>query len=62
MHSTDVALFFQPAIDCIIKAVQEQRHAAHKTISVSVNNDKSPAFKAETKKIACHICGRFWGE
>ncbi|KJA20619.1 hypothetical protein HYPSUDRAFT_42924 [Hypholoma sublateritium FD-334 SS-4] len=30
---TDVALFFQPAIDCIVKAVQEQRHAAHKTIS-----------------------------
>lgn len=36
--STDVALFFQPAIDCIVKAVQEQRHAAHKTISVSIDS------------------------
>jgi len=30
---TDVAQFFQPSIDCIVKAVLEQRNSAHKTIS-----------------------------
>ena len=32
---TDVAEFFQPSIDCIVKAVLEQKKSAHKTISVS---------------------------
>ena len=32
---SDVAEFFQPSIDCIVKAVLEQRKNAHKTISVS---------------------------
>ena len=32
---SDVALFFQPSIDCIVKAVLEQRNNAHKTVSVS---------------------------
>ena len=32
---SDVALFFQPSIDCIVKAVLEQKNSAHKTISVS---------------------------
>ena len=31
---TDVAQFFQPPIDCIVKGVLEQRNSAHKTISV----------------------------
>ncbi|KAF8959231.1 hypothetical protein BDZ97DRAFT_1906233 [Flammula alnicola] len=30
---SDVALFFEPSIDCIIKAVQDQRKTAHKAIS-----------------------------
>ena len=33
---SDVAQFFQPSIDCIVKAVLEQRRSAHKTISVSL--------------------------
>ena len=33
---TDVAQFFQLSIDCIVKAVLEQKNNAHKTISVSV--------------------------
>ena len=33
---TDVAQFFQPSIDCIVKAVLEQKSSAHKTISVSL--------------------------
>jgi hypothetical protein len=32
---SDVAEFFQPSIDCIVKAVHEQKKIAHKTISVS---------------------------
>jgi hypothetical protein len=30
---TDVALFFEPSVDCIVKAVLEQRKTAHKPIS-----------------------------
>jgi len=30
---SDVAQFFQPSIDCIVKAVLEQKSSAHKTIS-----------------------------
>ena len=33
---TDIAQFFQPSIDCIVKAVLEQQKSAHKTISVSL--------------------------
>ena len=33
---TDVAQFFQPSIDCIVKAVLEQKNTAHKAISVSL--------------------------
>ena len=33
---TDVAQFFQPSIDCIVKAVLEQKNSAHKPISVSL--------------------------
>jgi len=33
---SDVAQFFQPSIDCIVKAVLEQKNTAHKTISVSL--------------------------
>ena len=33
---SDVAKFFQPSIDCIVKAILEQRTVAHKTISVSL--------------------------
>lgn len=33
--SADVALFFQPSIDCIVRAVREQCQTAHKPISVS---------------------------
>ena len=33
---TDVAQFFQLSIDCIVKAVLEQKNSAHKTISVSL--------------------------
>jgi hypothetical protein len=33
---SDVAEFFQPSIDCIVKAVLEQKKSAHKTISVSL--------------------------
>ena len=36
LFRTDVAQFFQPSIDCIVKAVLEQRNSAHKTVSVSV--------------------------
>jgi hypothetical protein len=32
---TDIAQFFQPSIDCIVKAALEQKNSAHKTISVS---------------------------
>ena len=32
---TDVAKFFQPSIDCIVKAVLEQKNNAHKMILVS---------------------------
>ena len=35
---SDVALFFQPSIDCIVKAVLEQKNSAHKTISVSLDH------------------------
>lgn len=35
IYSRDVALFFKPSIDCIVKAVHEQRRVAHKPISVS---------------------------
>jgi hypothetical protein len=35
VFSTDIAQFFQPSIDCIVKAVLEQKNIAHKTISVS---------------------------
>ena len=34
---TDIALFFQPSIDCIVKVVLEQKNSAHKTISVSLS-------------------------
>jgi hypothetical protein len=33
---TDVAPFFQPSIDCIVKAVLEEKNSAHKTVSVSL--------------------------
>ena len=33
---SDVAQFFQLSIDCIIKAVLEEKKTAHKTISVSL--------------------------
>ena len=33
---SDVAQIFQPSIDCIVKAVLEQKNNAHKTISVSL--------------------------
>jgi hypothetical protein len=33
---SDLAQFFQPSIDCIVKSVLEQKNSAHKTISVSV--------------------------
>ena len=33
---SDVAQFFQLSIDCIVKAVLEQKNSAHKTISVSL--------------------------
>ena len=33
---TDVAQFFQPSIDCIVKGVIEQKNNAHKMISVSL--------------------------
>ena len=33
---TDIAQFFQPSVDCIVKAVLEQKKSAHKTISVSL--------------------------
>jgi len=33
LMGSDVALFFQPSIDCIVKAVLEQRNIAHKTLS-----------------------------
>jgi len=32
MQGTDVAMFFQPSIDCIIQAVKDQRATAHKPI------------------------------
>ena len=32
----DVAQFFQPSIDCIVKAVLEQKNSASRTISVSL--------------------------
>ena len=34
---TDIARFFQPSIDCIVKAVLTQKNTAHKTISVSLH-------------------------
>ena len=33
---TDIAQFFQPSVDCIVKAVLEQKKSAHRTISVSL--------------------------
>jgi hypothetical protein len=33
---TDVAQFFQLSIDCIVKAVLEQKNTAHKPVSVSL--------------------------
>ena len=33
---SDIAEFFQPSIDCIVKTVLEQKNSAHKTISVSL--------------------------
>ena len=33
---SDVAQFFQPSIDCVVRAVLEQKNNAHKTISVSL--------------------------
>lgn len=33
---SDVSQFFQPSVDCIIRAVLDQRNIAHKPISVSV--------------------------
>ena len=47
---TDIAHFFQPSIDCIIKAVLEQRKSAHKTISVSLY---SSFFKIGFQSIFC---------
>ena len=32
---TDVASFFEPSVNCIVKAVLDQRKSAHKTFSVS---------------------------
>ena len=32
---SDVARFFQPSVNCIVKAVLEQKNTAHKKISVS---------------------------
>ena len=34
---SDVAKFFQPSIDCIVKAVLEQKTSVHKSISVSLH-------------------------
>ena len=34
---TDVAQFFQLSIDCIVKAVLEQKNIAHESISESVS-------------------------
>jgi hypothetical protein len=33
---SDVAQFFQPSVDCIVKAVLEQKNNAHRRISVSL--------------------------
>jgi len=33
LMGSDVALFFQPSVDCIVKAVLEQKNIAHKKIS-----------------------------
>ncbi|KAF9552644.1 hypothetical protein CPC08DRAFT_646612, partial [Agrocybe pediades] len=33
LQGTDVAMFFEPSIDCIVKAVKEQHRKAHKPIS-----------------------------
>jgi len=33
LMGTDVAQFFQPSIDCIVKAILEQKNTAHKPIS-----------------------------
>jgi len=33
LMGSDVAQFFQPSVDCIVKAVLEQKNIAHKTIS-----------------------------
>jgi len=33
LMGTDIAKFFQPSIDCIVKAVREQKNSAHKPIS-----------------------------
>ncbi|KAH9485815.1 Heat shock 70 kDa protein 12B [Psilocybe cubensis] len=33
LQGSDVALFFEPSVDCIVKAVLEQRKSAHKPIS-----------------------------
>jgi hypothetical protein len=35
--SIDVATFFEPSIQCIIDAVQEQREKAHKKFTVSIS-------------------------
>ena len=34
LHSSDVAMFFQPSVSCIVKSVLEQRTNAHKPIVV----------------------------
>ena len=34
---SDVALFFQPSLDCIVKAVLEQKNSANNMISVCFN-------------------------
>ena len=33
---TDITEFFQPSVDCIVKAILAQKNSAHKTISVSL--------------------------
>ena len=48
VFSTDIAQFFQPSIDCIVKAVLEQKNSAHKTISVSI-------FSSVFKRFPIHL-------
>ena len=59
---SDVAQFFQPSIDCIVKAVLEQKNTAHRTISVSFYTsffkNKYRFFKPSSVFSACRA--RWW--